>query len=138
VSEVTTWVGVAASGVSGVVTIVTLYLRSRTKTQLAAIQSGTADAARVVADAVTSFQIETTGLTKEQRFELARQEIENRDRRNARGVWASLLFTLVCAGTTVMLWRGEGDSYTNSVHFNENSGTATVNMQGAPPAPAGR
>ncbi|HYQ43487.1 MAG TPA: hypothetical protein VER11_16010 [Polyangiaceae bacterium] len=132
-SEVTTWVGVAASAVSGVVTIVTLYLRSRTKAALAAIQSGTPEAARIVSDAVTSVAIDTKGLTKEQLFELARQEIQSRDRRNARRVWAALLFTVVCSVTTVLLFKLDGDTYENSVHVKEWHG-GTINLTGGPSA----
>lgn len=108
-SDTTTWVGVAASAVSGAVACTTLYFRTRAKLKLAAIDRGTPEAARVVADAVTSFRIEVTGLTTEQRFQLARDEISARDRRHARWLWVSLAGTVVLALATVFVatWQPE-------------------------------
>ena len=136
VSEITTWVGVAASGVSGLVTLVTVYLRSQTKTQLAAIQSGSPEAARIVSDAVTTVQIDTTRLTKEGLLELARQEIEMRDRRNARRMWTALGFTGICAVATVVVHVTGGNTYFDSTHIEKLSGSATINMPASTAAPA--
>ena len=70
-----TWIGVAASAVSAAVTITTVYMRARTKRTLAAINSGTPEAARIAAGAVTSVELATANLTKEQIFRLAKKEI---------------------------------------------------------------
>jgi hypothetical protein len=101
--NVTTWIGVAAAAISGIVSVATIYLRARTKERLAAIDRGTPEAARVVADAVTSFQLNTAGLTGPQTLALARQEIASRDRKNARLMFIFLAVTVVLAITTVVL-----------------------------------
>jgi hypothetical protein len=101
--NITTWIGVAASAVSGVATVVTVFLRSRTKEKLAAIDKGTPEAAQIVANAIASFQLNTGNLTKEQTFVLARDEIASRDKRHARVFYISLALAIVLLLTTVAL-----------------------------------
>jgi hypothetical protein len=139
---VTTWIGVAGSAVSAVVTVVTLYVRAGTKRKIAAIEARTPEAARIVADAVTSFQIDTAGLTQEQKYSLARREITSRDRRHARVLWVSLALALVIATTTVALaslgsTKTAGDTFIGTgVHINTLSGSSTFNLP--PPRSSGQ
>jgi hypothetical protein len=101
--EVTTWIGVAATAVSGAVSIANAYLRSRTKLKLAAIDRGSPDAARIVSDAVASFDLKIEHLTREQTFLLAREEIAARDRKHARYMQTFLAIAVVLTGTTIAL-----------------------------------
>jgi len=102
-TSIGTWIGVAATAVSAVVTIATAYLRSRTKEKLAAIQQGGTAAERVVADAVTSFRLNTAKLSSKQVFALAKAEIAARDRRHSRNLRISLGLVAIAAITTVIL-----------------------------------
>lgn len=81
----------------------TAYLRSRTKEKLAAIQQGGTTAERVVADAVTSFRLNTARLNSKQVFELAKAEIASRDRRHSRNLQLSAGFAAIAAITTIVL-----------------------------------
>jgi hypothetical protein len=133
--DITTWIGVAASSVSAVVTITTVYIRANTKRKIAAIDAKTPDAARIIADAVTSFGLDANKLTKEQTFVLARAEIAARDRRHARVLWTSLGLAGMLAVTTLILSRrGEdaGDTYNQSTHVNVNPGVITVTVPAGP------
>lgn len=102
-TTVGTWIGVAATAVSAIVTIATAYLRSRTKEKLSAIQKGGAVAAQVVSNAVTSYRLNTAKLNARQVFELAKAEIAARDQRHARNLRISLGFAGIATITTVVL-----------------------------------
>jgi hypothetical protein len=101
--QITTWIGVVASAISAVVALVTVYLRSKTKEKLAAIENGSPEAARIVADAVTSFDLNTEKLTKEQTFLLVRDEIAARDKKHARAVRLFFGIAIILAAVSVAL-----------------------------------
>jgi hypothetical protein len=141
---VTTSIGLAASAISASLTVVTAYLRAGTRRQIAAINADKPEAARIVADAVTSFRLDTSGLDQDQTYAVVCREIEARDRRHARTIWASLSFAVVVAGATVGLSElgatrpsrePSGDTYHDSVHVNSNAGT--INFSAAAPSAAG-
>jgi hypothetical protein len=124
---VTTWVGVAATTVSAVATIAAIYIRNQTKAKLAAIEKGTPEAARIIADAVTSVNLDTSNLTKRQIFDLAKAEIERRDNRNKRMLMAAVVVFGILTATTVVLARG------SSVDIHGDGNTV---LQGSPSATA--
>jgi hypothetical protein len=144
--NVTTWIGFACTVASGAVTVLTVLLRNRARVQLAAIASGKPEAARIVADAVTSFDLDTSNLTKEQIWDLAKREIENRYRQRGRLLWFFLLLAAVLCGTTVALAQtGSGPTsvttdtttyQSGAVHVGTVIGSMTIDQRHSGPAPA--
>lgn len=101
--QITTWVGVAGTAITGVVAAITAYLRIRAKERIAAIDKGTSAAAQIVANAVTSYKLNTDRLSRDQVFQLVRDEVAARDKRHARSMVVSLGLALIFAVATVTL-----------------------------------
>jgi hypothetical protein len=102
-----TQVGIAATLISAVAAGITLYLRGRTRERLSAIQqSSREDRARIVADVVPMFGIDTTALTKEQRYDLAVQQLRDKHTHRTHQFLALLVAMGLSAVCTVALaWR---------------------------------
>jgi hypothetical protein len=103
-ADTSTWIGVAASAVSGVATIGTLYVREQTKARLAAIKRSTPEqASRLVTDAIAMYNLNVDSLSIEARFKIAKQELQLRDRRHARTFHFWIAMTAIIAATTIVL-----------------------------------
>jgi hypothetical protein len=95
-------VGVVGSIASSVGTYFIFSRRSHTRVELEAIKRGGPEAARVAARATTSLPLNPGKLSPDATVELAKQEIENRDRRDRRVLVLSLSLTFTFAITTVV------------------------------------
>ncbi|MBV8759967.1 MAG: sel1 repeat family protein [Deltaproteobacteria bacterium] len=103
VQTATTWIGVAAAGVSGAVMVLSIALRLRSRERLAAIERGTPAAERIVANAVSSFGDDVKDLGKVQRYKLAYEEIQKRDKRHARALYVMLGLSIIVAATAISI-----------------------------------
>jgi predicted DNA-binding protein len=119
----------AAGLVSAVATVVTLYLRSRTKERLKAMENATGETkAKLAADAIAMFDISTSGLSTEQQYRLAVKQLEDRSKQRQRQFIAFLFVTSLLAATAVVFAVIEGKPGSTVI---QQSGPGGINVNGS-------
>lgn len=125
--------GATATLISAVSAGVALFLRGRTRERLAAIQGASeGDRARLVADALPLFDVPTEGLTKEQRYNLVVQQLQDRDRHRSRQSFVAVFAMTLLAVCTIVLSlrdRGAGESH-DTIQFNDSPHSTAVDIHG--------
>jgi hypothetical protein len=113
--EMTTWVGVAGSAVAVASVVARAMIASDTQKKLAAIEKGDETAMQIVLGAAESYHIDTTNLTKEQKFELIKIQLMSHRKKSERRFELVIKFTGTFAvagfvGTSFLLGQRDGDT----------------------------
>jgi hypothetical protein len=106
-----TFAGSAATLISAAATVVTVFIRNRSRERRLAIERAPeGDRARIIAGLVPMFDIKSAGLTQDQQFQLALQQLASRDSQMSRTLRWGAFATVILAATTIALAYSEVQS----------------------------
>jgi hypothetical protein len=121
--DVRTIAGAVATVVSAAATTATVYIRNRSRERRLAIEKASPkDRARIVSEVVPMFDIKAGGLTQDQQFQVAIQQLSSRDRQMSLRFRLAAFATTVFAAATVTLAYSQTRRVTQTLQGENSSG----------------